>query len=690
MLYARCIVPAFLLTLSSLVYADVSAPQTGEMALRGEITGLDSTTGQITIKAQSFELPGGRSKVISPPKLKKILSTSAKITDLRIGLNVPLNDLHLKQSIRVVGKDGGASLPFRARALEFTSSVPSEPDEGIAPPAVAALLPASQSFKRLNLRIVDAGFAPPSALGDKDNEWQQQMNWPGFYLSYRIRVPRSVRPNEMVQFTGLRGPRGILVSEQASNSGGSMMPFVGTNLFFRSVDPGWETVSAEFEVQDPNAPLHSNGKYETDASLTNIPLPVQDKTTPDKPAETKPNLVYTSPQGVKYTLTSIKFEGSGYRMQWEYEPPAGAEDLDAELQRVRIIKSSGTNNSWTNSNESWNKKGFEVYLWSVPKDAKTVDISFKLVETSRAWRSADAFKRVSFEIPVKKLATLAPLRPQKPATEPIIVRGQNIEARWETERGGWNDFTGSLWIRSLANSPDDTANQSSQWLTREVKGFLPNGKELERIWPSMRDEGWVFRSDYTQRSSGETASTQQISLPDGNERPESIELRYKIERARVANFAHRFENISLPAPGGKREFSPDDFSDETLALRRIQWVRSLSEIPEDKRSRFTERGRGFLLLTFDRTRIFDSNESNFSQVRIFDDKGESSKTYYASWNSDPLSENPQSGSQWTIQMVAPYTGAKTLGIALQTSERKWMGQTENITIPNIKVPPRPQ
>ena len=120
----------------------------GEIVLSGTISSVDTNTNQITISAEKFSLPNGKSGTISPAK-SKIVVLDADTFIRYTGANEARLDVAafvVGAFVDVVGKDGGSGKPLNARevALELPSFV--------------------TEIETLKVRTLDAGQAQPQDM----------------------------------------------------------------------------------------------------------------------------------------------------------------------------------------------------------------------------------------------------------------------------------------------------------------------------------------------------------------------------------------------------------------------------------------------------------------------------------------------------------------------------------------------
>ena len=298
---------------------------------------------------------------------------------------------------------------------------------------------------------------PGSARPRPTNRRGQDLSG-AFYFSYQATSPDEKLDAEQlkaaVTLTSLFAPDGTPLS----NTG-----YDGKRTYSREVSPAWKSVRAEFEVRDLALPDAATGREVTrrEFKVTELPaLPAKD----DEETVIESKIEFTTARGSKLQLMNLTRKKRGDRSifvaHWKFTPPADAPDAEVDIENARasslnadgeFMRQGQTIGDFAYIFQGSGVGEIDVQSLGVPNDVQTINYSLDFAESARQWRAADAFERVSFDIPVAALWKIAPLAQRAPAVAAVKARNADFEASWEMgELDAADDAQARLWLRDLA------------------------------------------------------------------------------------------------------------------------------------------------------------------------------------------------------------------------------------------------
>lgn len=552
---------------------------------------------------------------------------------------------------------------------------PAEPDEGFASPSVAALLPSSQDFGALNLRVVNAGFAAPNEFFPAYNSFNT--NGSGFFFAVRLRARHGWKWSQLAQFRGFTAPDGETFSAGQVQQASEDEPIPALYVFAPRVNPKWKSVRAHFEVLDPRAPHNADGTYSQLKLLQSVPIPPNGTQAqpPARPIE------FTSAGGARYSLQSVSRNEQRLTFEWKIAFPSGISKMTARFKgftattRGSISNHYGTADSYGNETLTANDYNTKLAL-----DAREVDLNFELNEEIPDRKQLQFFRTLNFDIPVAPLLALAPPAPREAPFAPVKGSGPEIRLAIETLGRGWSGISGVLWVRDMGG---DAAQEPRRWQVRKIEIVKPDGTSVAQ--DQYRDPNRVyFHSDNTLARADEVGTTFELRVPAELKTALVVPLRISVERARTLDGKHRFDKIPLPQPGQSLDFGPAQFADDLVALRRVVWA--LDAKPYREQPIRTGNGPA-LTFVFERRKTLGATaEFDANELTLFDAKNNKQSEGYETDFSDPFAPDGTDRSHFAFTLRPPeWSGPCSLSFA--TTERAWNGQPQTIALPDVPVPP---
>ncbi len=600
---------------------ELSAPQSaalqaGEIALEGEIRGINGATGEVTILATAFATPNGR-KELNPPKPKTLVTNGqTRLIDLRQGTFYGLGELTIGLKLRAVGRDGGTGKPMNARVLEWSSPIPTIPPDPATPGPLRELLPPPADSKGVRVRVVDGGFQPENQIFN----WSKKTR-PVFFLSYRVFEPREAKTTrpyyEWARLLGVRAPDGqMLVGSGAGNTGEARV------ISFPKVNPQWKSVTAIWETTAPDAGADSSGRSRSYYTLSG-PLPTR-----ENPA-TKPNAQVITKHGVVLTLAAITcdWEKKTTTYTVEYTRPKEASNADISSDLSSVVDDQDRSLRVGGSFSSGTAKGVSIRMPGLPADdAKTVKLTLLVSEFDEAWKQKDAYSTLEVEVPVAALLKANPPAPivAPPATDAEALPAWSVSdgkfaARIEEVQRGEN-YLGLVWV---APADKNNAEQTQTLVEKvtvpvELRARDNAGKDRPMILFSETSDEVFFHSDGAPPVPGETATRFNKNTGNFDDTTD-----FALDVRSFRRLRHSFSVKGLPVTLDSQRAIDEQTGTGTLRLKKIAWLGAdkieTLLLAQGAAAKF--KGESALIAVFDYTPLDADAKITLDKSTLSDNKG---------------------------------------------------------------------
>ncbi|BCM92625.1 hypothetical protein IAD21_04507 [Abditibacteriota bacterium] len=570
------------------------------------------------------------------------------------------------------------------RPVPITLSLPPDPD---TPPAIAPLLPPPQKLGNYTLRIIDGGFKPGPAL------FQNEQNTrPVFFFAYTLKDSShksgdadSLEAERSLKLVRISGPDNQMLD--SANEG----PFPRRNgsesgmiSAFHNVRPGWKSLTAEWELLDPKAPSSAKGEIETLLTFSNLPAPQQwDKTIPV-------NRTLVTPRGTKLTLESVHTQKLPPNIPYKGTTFFSISSTSA-LGVKATFDVAGVKNDkgipWKYSGWGKNTEGnveLALNVDTIPDPgAKTMTVTIKVTEKVPALQNRGAYYRFKQEIPV---AALFKALPQIKTSDPdvtTLARAESPEVALEVERnqewdnGGWN---GLLWIQTR-----NPADEMSQWLVRSTTAHSDKGQDVESWADSFGSDHrfWRLNGRCALPNEHDTPLIMNFKGP----KPDKVDVEVKLESARRLENWSWLRSVPVPAPGKSLELRDGQVENDYVSVKRVFWFkneRKLLELLDATPEESKQQQEDALAVVVEQTPLFPDAETRISAVSAFDDQDRTVEGFSQAVYGD-VSRAGTSNSSLRTLIIPLVNGPKTIDLWLDTTETRWEGHTQTLTLNQIPV-----
>ncbi len=636
--------------------------QPGEIALEGEVRGINGATGEVTILATAFATPNGR-KSLNPPKPKTLVTNGqTRLIDLRQGTIYGLGDLTIGLRLRAVGRDGGTGKPMNARALEWSSPVPTIPPDPATPTPLRGLLPPPADSKGVRVRVVDGGFQPENQIFN----WSKNTR-PVYFLSYRVfepREPKTTRPYyEWAHLLGVRAPDGqMLVGSGAGNTGEARV------ISFPKVNPQWKSVTAIWETTSPDANADSSGRFRAPYTLSG-PLPTRENPV------SKTNSQVTTAHGTVLTLTSIigdwDKKTTTYNIEWTRPKDAPNARIDSDIQNIvddqnRSLRAGGSYSTGT-------AQGVSVRMPALPEDgAKEAKITLLMTEFDEAWKQKDAYSTIEVEVPVSALLKANPPAPvvAPPADDPEALPAWSASdgkfaARIEEVQRGDN-YLGLVWVAPAEKNNAEQTQTLVETVTVpvELRARDSEGKDNKMVVFGETSDEVFFHSDGAPPVPGETATRFNKNYGKFDATTD-----FALDVRSFRRLRHSFSAKNLAVAPDSQRAVDETVGTGTLQLKKIAWL------PADKietlllaqgaAAKF--KGDSALVAVFDYTPFAADAEITLEKSTLRADKGDAQEINGPIYRGDLLS-GTTAGALSLILPAPNSTAATAIDLDIRATE----------------------
>lgn len=651
--------------------------QVGEVALEGEIRGINGATGEVTILATAFATPNGR-KELNPPKPKTLVTNGqTRLIDLRQGTIYGLGDLTIGLKLRAVGRDGGTGQPMNARALEWSSPVPTIPPDPATPEPLRGLLPPPADSKGVRVRVVDGGFQPENKIFD----WSKKTR-PVYFLSYRVFEPREAKTTrpyyEWARLLGVRAPDGqMLVGSGAGNTGAARV------ISFPKVNPQWKSVTAIWETTAPDANADSSGRSLNNYTLSG-PLPTRENPT------VKPNTQVTTKRGVVLTLAAItcNWEKKTTIYSVEYARPKEAPDAEISSDLSNVVDDQGRSLRVPGAYLASTAKGVSIQMPGLPADdAKTVKLTLLVTEFDEAWKQKDAYSTLEVEVPVAALLKANPPAPiiAPPADDAGALPAWSAsDAKFatrieEVQRG--EGYLGLIWVAPADKNKAEQTQTLVETVTEpvELRARDSEGKDRPMSLFSETSDEVFFHSDGTPPVAGETATRF-----NKNSGKFDATTDFALDVRSFRRLRHNFSVKGLAVAPDSQRAVDGPVGTGTLQLKKIAWLGAdkieTLLLAQGAAAKF--KGESALIAVFDYTPFAADAKITLDKSTLRPDKGDAQEISGPLYRGDLLSGT----TTGALSLVLPAPSSTTTATAIELDIRATEISDEGAGTATLKFP----
>ena len=529
-------------------------------------------------------------------------------------------------------------------------------------PEVAALLPPPIFAGGFKIEFLDAGFASPQEKDpDPDPQNAKFYSRVAYFFTYRITkangAPVPYEDELRVKFRGFSLPDDSL-AESFVHYGGSRKG-VGRTLWSDEINPRWRDVGLSWSIQSLAAPPESSGRVSSPVTWKDVPIPAHE-------GEVEPvEEVQTTLKGTRFTLQSVTRRGDSAFLRFLVQPQNEVANYD--LTPTVQTKPSADGTWWPNG-VGWSapvSEGGGNWVWDVHLDQvgarKEFDLPLRVEESSSTWRDAKQWTTVQTRLPVAALLKLAPPQQLTDVTPSLEVQTP-VRARleWQDDpRSNAKELT--LWV-----SPETPA-PGFRWWPKSATAKDPNDTEQEVRANYDGLQFWHF--DNTPQREDETPMRLRVWLDENKPKPSSLDISVELGQAQVFDGMNRFKNIPLPPFGSSREFKAGEFEDETLALRRIVWLRDQKEVESAFNRTLNYGGGGRLALVFDYLPT-SAGQIETARATRFDYDGlePDEPKVVTGYDRDVGAKGEAQPNRLTFLLPLPLRTAKTVSLSIFTRE----------------------
>lgn len=656
--------------------APASLPNSGEIALFGTVSKINTQTREFVLSAGRFSLAGGKVGIITPPKLKVVRFGRAPQFALRVG-----------QNLGVVGRDSGSGRALEARLLFLTAAtqtqakpasvapVAAPPKDApvIAPPnaePVKATFPLEAKSGGWTFRVEEAGFSSTSLAQPGE---QKKFSTPRFGVKAVTIAPDGTLARPANYKMRLLSPSGAPLLNQ-----GELDPVSNEG----EVDPDWGYVWADFSARAKPEGTQSNEKLADGEVNETI---IVSLARPPAKGTRKLDAHGVTPSGVGVTISEIGLTDEGaVSIQCRLSAPASRPDtrvVPLEFKNFELLGDDGRPLETAGGDERKAANGDYVQILNfkqLPQDDEW-DLRLRVSSIRRADALGD---RIGARI---KVPILAP--PPLPLAAPAL-KGQNERVSVLLESDPV--VAGELWHGSL-------------W-TRDT------GRTLGRVWDVVADKAWwlkpggapqliekrsplklhALHGDGTRALPGEWQTI--LSLPIDPNDP----------KARLSNADFRFELVAstllpssfcieapVPAPGTTVKMDADVATDSNAAWTLQKIVSFSPAVP------LARQGQGLpksgLALVFEVSSFLTQTSLDPELAWARDEQGRPLDGGESrAWILGDLTQSKEQGSKrLTLILSLPAPDAKTVSVGATALEWGDGSETTTIEVHGAPLAPAP-
>lgn len=640
--------------------APASLPNSGEIALFGTVSKINTQTREFVLSAEHFSLAGGKTGLITPPKLKVIRFGRAPQFALRVG-----------QNLGVLGRDSGSGRALEARLLFLTAATQTQ----AKPAPVAALLNDAPAVAPPNAEPIKATFP----IEAKSGGWTFRVEEAGFSST------SPAQPGDQKKFSTPRfgvkavtlAPDGTLAMP-ANYKMRLLSPSGAPLLNEGEVDPDWGWVWADFSARAKPEGSESNEKLADGEVRETITLSLA---RPPAKGTKKLDAHGVTPSGVGVTISEIGLTDEGaVSIQCRLSAPASRPDTRVpplEYEDFELLGDDGTPLEKVGVGERTAANG--DYVQVLRFNELTQDDEWGLRLRVSSIRRADALgDRIGARI---KVPVLAP--PRLPLAAPAF-KGQNerVSVLLESEPVAAGElWHGSLWTRDTGRTLGRVWNVDKAW-------WLKPGGAPQPIDKQSGLKLHAFHSDGTRTLPGEWQTI--LSLPIDPNDPEvrlsNADFRFELGAATLLPSSFCIE-APVPALGATVKMDADVATDSNAAWTLQKIVSFSPSVP------LARQGEGLpksgLALVFEVSSFLAQTSIDPELVWARDEQGRPLDGGESrAWILGDLTHSKEEGSnRLTLILSLPAPDAKTVSVGATALE--WGDGSETTTVEVHGAPTAP-
>ena len=673
----------------------------GEIALDGTVQTVGGPNNSFSLAAVAYTVPDGRTRPITPAKLKIILPAANAAY-----LGASPGALKVGARVRVYGPDQGSGQPLAARLVIFLDvpKLPAAPSGPVAtpsptvtpnlavplpvpvPPAAVPTTPvplppptppqpapplATGSDGGYTLNFLSSQFTTLNALWNaREGVKLHGYAAPIFFATFSLTGPDG-KPVNLGRW--IASPRGSALTARLSSPQGQFVPGRLSPLGLESsaVNPDWPSVNLDLYGRDPSGRAAADGTQVESATL--------DFAKPGNKPETL-NVTTKTASGVAVTLDDAVLQTTGGKTTLQlgvhWSAPDDAPDTEITPGLPHLVDHAGNAVKAAATGYAVGNQGHYQFQLSAPPAGEVCHVVLSLNETLLSQSSAAGRFHIRMKLPMASGPTTLPAGTSTDGAVKV-AKTAGLEVRLSVLA----DSDTKTWAANAALinlTQDPTLTWALTGLTAtDAKGHeLPGANSFQ-----LPDSYW--RSDGSRTAPGDSGSSLRIPLP-GGDRPATLDLHLTAESR---HFWHGYFSVEVPIATAGTDLHPNlpVASDQNLGmvLDSERHYASLAELPGlGPTSLVPVRG---LALHFTGKLPLAGGIPTLSVVAARDNVGRSLQARTALWMAGNLL-NQHDPTGWTLFLPEPAPDAQT---ALIDSELVITGQVAfhgSVSFAGVPVP----
>ena len=557
-----------------------------------------------------------------------------------------------------------------------------EPNPTEAAPA-ASLLPPQFTAGDLTITPVQAGFDYSSNVFPGFQTFERT---PVFTCTFAVKsTDANATTEELARRGVLRrmiGPQNQFVAPFSLDT--LARPIEGkpdlAGFTSAGVNPNWDWIDMDFDVVSPSKTASaSGGKIE----LKDIELPAPG-------AETPINREFTGALGTKFRVVKIRRDAEGRTfVVVHHQKPAAPADLELAGYRLGFSINKEDENGSGGGGLSNGLSASGDNELSLSSDKTLTSLSSLRIEMeekapSLADRSNVTRQRLRYDL--KRLRATEKMVPIQIDNAPVeLGRAQSdaVEVRADSDGLSWSGNT--VMLLMAAKSTPANAQRGLRWSIVGGKAHFDNGAPDAELQTSSGSMIYLWHSDGTPLSPGETVEQKSLKIPDS---AKNYDLKFDLE-GRVTLEEWFARDIEIPR--SQTAATPTDDEEHGLILRKIQRFSAPDELanyPEWIRGGWPNAG---LALVFEANPQLINPEIFTNCYDAEDDKGRELKTgtliEKSLYNIDMTDANSKfrESKFYTLIVGEPAPDAKSIKVWLHLSERASNVDKASLEMKNVAV-----
>lgn len=540
----------------------------------------------------------------------------------------------------------------------------------------------SQTVDGVTVRITDARWAKPEEVFPFT--WHRDSYDKGFAFRYDIqtRDPRvqPVKGKTLVNYIDsmrVFDPLGQRITSSSSCGLGS--------AYWEGVDPRWDSVKVEMEFRDPAAPAEARGTFEETLEFKDVPVPAKD----NSPIAVDRSLLTALGTQVILEKVSVRTVEQGDRRQGEilfmlkYDPPKQARDLRVQfgINPGDLKDDQGTDftpAAHGGGDYISRQQTLSVFALPSPK-AKTFSVKVRVLECAPSLKQWKWFRTFRFDLNLRQVKYKA----NKPSPKPLaIAAAGSVDVILESMSRQASNYQARLWVRKR----DKQRDINSEWRLRSAPMHIDADWENHIGW-EMRKLFW--KTDGTPAHENESGVERAYPFSDTERKPTRLTLEAEVEEVRRSRHIVDFKDVPVPKPGEIMEMEKRGLpaTGARLVLRKVghftqKHPRPLWEVSGCD----TFPPTIGLALVFECKPVAEMNsETNFRCIMASDGHGHP-PDMLCGGSYDVLRGTWTPGKWWSVVLLPPSPGAKSLTVRMRVEEVIPTGRKETVVFRDLPMP----